>query len=52
MAEALSMGGYGFFVWTSYLVIGFLLVINYILPISKLRKMTRTLAKFYRTSER
>ena len=51
MTEFLSMGGYGFYVWTSYLVVGFLLGFNYFLPSTRRRKIIRTLNRFYRTTE-
>jgi len=51
MTEFLSMGGYGFYVWTSDLVVGFLLIFNYFWPTSRRRKITRSLARFYRTTE-
>jgi heme exporter protein CcmD len=52
MAEILSMGDYGFYVWTSYIVIAILFVLNYFLPISRQKKITRSLARFYKTSSR
>ena len=50
MAEFLAMGGYAFYVWTSYLVVMFLLIFSYFQPGSRRRKIIRALARFYDTT--
>lgn len=44
MAEFLHMGGYAFFVWSSYGVVAVLLVYHAVAPIRKRRKLLATLA--------
>ncbi len=42
--EFLAMGGYGFYVWTSYAITFVVLVINFVLPLIKKKQLIRELA--------
>ncbi len=44
MAEFLHMGGYAFFVWTSYAVVLALMVWHYVVPIRRVRSVLRELS--------
>jgi heme exporter protein D len=41
LQEFLAMGGYGFYVWTSYAIATIILVANVILPIIKRKNFLR-----------
>ncbi len=45
MAEFLDMGGYAFFVWTSYALTAIVLFANWLLPIIEERQVKRSIAK-------
>lgn len=45
MSEFLDMGGYGEFVWSSYAIWFVVMVINYLQPIIRERKVSRELRK-------
>ncbi len=45
MAEFLSMGGYGFYVWGSYLVTAVLMVVEVILVRRRRRRLLQRLAR-------
>ena len=51
MSEFLHMGGYAFFVWTSYLLALLILVINYVVPIKRERNLLRRIARLARRRE-
>ena len=44
MAEFLSMGGYGFYIWLSYGVVVAVLVYHYFSPLRKRKKLLEELA--------
>ena len=50
-AEFWAMGGYGLYVWTSYLLAGAILIINVLLPLWRGRAVRRRLREFYRLRE-
>ena len=41
MSELLHMGGYGFFVWTSYAISGLVLLLIYLAPKKRLKNLFR-----------
>jgi len=43
-AEFLAMGGYGFYVWTSYAIAFVVLILNVIIPMFQRKKFLRELA--------
>jgi heme exporter protein D len=43
-AEFLAMGGYGFYVWTSYAIGFVVLLLNVIVPIYQRKQLLRNLA--------
>ena len=45
VAEYLRMGGYAFYVWTSYAVVLVVLALNLAAPALRLRHLRRTLAR-------
>ena len=45
MNEFFYMGGYAFYVWTSYAVVGVVLVLNLLMPIVRQRRLLRDLAR-------
>jgi len=45
MAEFLSMGGYGFYIWGSYLVTALLMVVEVILVRRRRQKLLKRLAR-------
>ena len=45
MSEFFAMGGYGFFVWTSYAITAIVLVANVIIACRKNRQVTQDLRK-------
>lgn len=46
-----EMGGYGLYVWTSYLAAVVVLVLNVLIPLRRNRTMRRALQEFYRARE-
>ena len=48
MAEFFNMGGYAFFVWTSYGLSAVVLLINVVLPTLQEKTIKQTLARRYR----
>ncbi|MGE0388421.1 MAG: heme exporter protein CcmD [Gammaproteobacteria bacterium] len=44
MSEFLHMGGYAFYVWTSYAIVAVVLAANIALPILRHRELRRALA--------
>lgn len=45
MIEFLHMGGYAFFVWSSYGVVVVLLIYQYLSPLIKRRQLLRNMAR-------
>jgi len=45
LQEFLHMGGYGFYVWTSYGLCAVVLILNVVLSLSRQRKVFRELGK-------
>jgi len=43
LKEFLSMGGYAFYVWTSYAIVAALLVVNLWIPLARGRRLRRRL---------
>jgi len=43
-AEFLAMGGYGFYVWTSYAISFVVLLLNVIVPMAQRKQLLRELA--------
>ncbi|MEN8216984.1 MAG: heme exporter protein CcmD [Pseudomonadota bacterium] len=52
MSEFFHMGGYAFYVWTSYGLALILLVANIIIPFNQERTLLRTLARKLRRKHR
>lgn len=52
MLDSLSMGGYGFYVWTSYAAFGLLLVWDYLAPQIKQRQALRRARMMQRRQSR
>lgn len=50
--EFVTMGGYAFYVWTSYAVALIVLVANFLLPLFRGRRLRRELARRTRLPER
>ena len=50
--EFLHMGGYGFYVWTSYGITAVVLIANIVAPIFARRELARRLARQDRQSRR
>ena len=50
--EFLHMGGYAFYVWTSYGIALFVLLINVILPLRQHRKILNGIARAARRARR
>lgn len=42
--EFLAMGGYGFYVWTSYAIVFVVLLLNVVLPLMQRKQFLRDLA--------
>jgi heme exporter protein D len=51
-AEFFHMGGYAFFVWTSYGIAFFVLVVNVVLPWRRERRLLKELARKSRRARR
>ncbi len=43
LSEFLNMGGYAFYVWTSYALAGVILLANVLMPMRNARKLRREL---------
>ena len=52
MTEFFQMGGYAFYVWTSYGLVLVVLVANLLMPIYQKRTLLRTLARKLRRKQR
>ena len=52
MTEFFHMGGYAFYVWTSYGLALVILVANLLIPIQQKRTLLRTLARKLRRKQR
>ena len=52
MAEFLHMGGYAFYVWTSYAVGAVVLIANLIAPVLRRRRLERDIAGAARRARR
>lgn len=52
LSEFFAMGGYAFFVWTSYGIATIVLVANLIVPIRQRRKLLADLARKARRARR
>lgn len=50
--EFLHMGGYGFYVWSSYGIALIVLLLNVILPLRQRRKLLNSIARAARRSRR
>ena len=50
--EFFHMGGYGFYVWTSYGIALVVLVLNIVLPLRQRRKVLADIARKIRREER
>jgi heme exporter protein D len=46
--EFFAMGGYAFYVWSSYAVAAVVLALNVILPLRRRKRVLRTLREFHR----
>ncbi len=47
MTEFLNMGGYGFYVWSSFGITAFVLALNVFLPLAQHRQALREADDFY-----
>jgi heme exporter protein D len=47
-SEFFSMGGYGFYVWTSYAFAALILIFNLYLPLRRHKSVHRLLREFFR----
>ena len=52
LSEFLHMGGYAFYVWSSYGIALLILLINIIAPLRQRRKLLSTIARKTRRAER
>jgi len=52
MNEFFQMGGYAFYVWTSYALTLLILIANWIIPLKQHQNLLRTLARKLRRKER
>jgi len=52
LQEFLAMGGYGFYVWTSYGIAAIILVVNILLPILQRKSFLRQQALKQKRQER
>ena len=50
-ARFFEMGGYGFYVWASYVAAAAVLVLNVLIPLRRNRTVRRALQEFYRARE-
>ena len=51
MAEFFNMGGYAFFVWTSYGIAAAILLLNAILPIQRKREIMNSIKRRLRREQ-
>ncbi len=47
-AEFFAMGGYGFYVWGSYVLAAVVLTLNVLIPLRRSKRVHQTLRQFYR----
>ncbi len=47
-SDFFAMGGYAFYVWTSYVVAAAVLAFNVLLPLRRRKTVRKTLREFYR----
>jgi heme exporter protein D len=52
LTEFFHMGGYAFYVWTSYAIALFVLLINVILPLRQRKKLLNDIARTSRRARR
>ena len=52
LTEFFHMGGYAFYVWTSYAIALFVLLINVILPLRQRKKLLSDIARTTRRARR
>ena len=52
LTEFFHMGGYAFYVWTSYAIALFVLLINVILPLRQRKKLLNDIARTARRARR
>ena len=52
LTEFFHMGGYAFYVWTSYAIALFVLLINVILPLRQRKKLLNDIARTTRRARR
>lgn len=45
VGEFLHMGGYAFYVWTSYGIVALVLLVNFIVPIQRRRKLLQQIKR-------
>ena len=45
IGEFLHMGGYAFYVWTSYGIVVLVLLVNFIIPIQRRRKLLQQIKR-------
>ena len=50
-SQFFAMGGYGFYVWSAYLLAAVILVLNLVLPLRRRRTVRRQLAEYRRLKE-
>ena len=51
LAEFFRMGGYAFYVWGSYAVVATVLVLNFVAPVLRHRRIRRALALDFDSTE-
>ena len=50
-AEFFSMGGYGLYVWGSYILAAVVLTFNVLIPLRRSKTVRQTLREFYRLKD-
>lgn len=45
LSEFLHMGGYAFYVWTAYGIVTVVLLVNFIIPIQRRRKLLKQIKR-------
>ena len=51
LSEFLHMGGYAFYVWTAYGIVTLVLLINFIIPIHRRRKLLQQIKRQIRRDQ-
>ena len=52
VVDFFRMGGYAFYVWWSYAIVGMVLALNLIVPTLRLHRVQRTLSRELRLADR